>query len=159
MNNNVEPFSVEDIYTFLTGTAIDVPNIVVHIDALEESGFNLEALFKGNFSIILYIPNLVEEVGHFVLLSHLTDKTMEYFDSFAQEPPPSVRELVKRNGMRMRTNDVVLQDKKSNTCAKWCIARMFSLPNTLKSFQELYTSHKTLSSDVLVNNIFVLKKQ
>lgn len=158
MNNKVQPFSLEDIYTFLTGTAIDVPNIVIHIDSLEESGYNLEALFKGNFSLVIFIPHPVEQVGHFVLLSHLSEKTLEYFDSFAQDPPQSVRELAKRNGMRLLTNHTVLQDVESNTCAKWCIARMFSLPNSLERFTQMYTGHKTLSPDVLVNNIFVLKR-
>lgn len=159
MDNKVEPFSVSDIYTFLTGTAIDVPNIVIHVDAITESNYNLEALFKDNFSLIIFIPNSVEEVGHFVLLTQTGAKTLEYFDSFAQEPPIAVKELAKTNGMRVVTGDVVLQDKKSNTCAKWCIARMFSLPNSLSSFYSLYSGHKTLSPDVLVNNIFVLKKQ
>lgn len=158
MDNKAPPFSLEDIYTFLTGTAIDVPNIVIHIDALEESGYNLDSLFRGNFSLILFIPHATEEVGHFVLLSHLTEKTLEYFDSFAQDPPASVKELAKRNGMRLAKSSTVLQALDSNTCAKWCIARMFSLPNSMENFVQLYTDHKTLSPDVLVNNIFVLKR-
>ena len=158
MNNQVAPFSLEDIHTFLTGTSIDVPNIVVHLDSLAELQYNLDSIFRGNFSLILFLPNPVEEVGHFVLLTHLSDKTLEYFDSFAQPPPDSVKELGKRNNLRIVSNSTILQDAKSNTCAQWCIARMFSLPNSLNHFVELYTNHKTLSPDVLVNNVFVLKR-
>lgn len=158
MNNKVEPFSLEDIHTFLTSTSIDVPNIVIHIDTLAESNYNLEALYKNNFSLILFIPDSVSEVGHFVLLSHISDNTLEYFDSFGRVPPESVLQLAKQNNMRLIHNKIQLQDKISNTCAKWCIARLFSLPNSLKSFIELYSGHKTLSPDVLVNNIFVLKR-
>lgn len=158
MNDSLEPLSVNDIYLFLTGTAIDVPNVVIHLDAVEESGYNLEGLFKGNFSVIVYQPHPTEEVGHFLLLSHLGEKTLEWFDSFAQEPPDSIRELARRNGMKLLTNKVQLQDKSTNVCAKWCVGRMMSLPITLKSFVEIYTGHKTLSPDVLINNIFKLKK-
>lgn len=158
MNDNLEPLSVSDIYQFLTGTAIDVPNIVIHADAIEESGYNIDALFKGNFSVIVYTPHPTEEVGHFTTLSHLSGDTLEWFDSFAQPPPETVLELAKRNNMRLKTNKVELQDRTTNVCAKWCVARIFSLPISLKSFVEIYTGHKTLTPDVLVNNIFKIKK-
>lgn len=155
MDNKVNPYSVEDIYDLLSGTTIDVPNVVVHVDALHESGYNLDALFKGNFSIILYLPG-DGEVGHFTLLTDLGDNMLEYFDSLAGSIPEQVAELARRNGKRILTNKVRLQELNSNTCAKWCVARLFALPNSLKRFVTLYTGH-TLSPDTLVNNIFVLK--
>ena len=159
MDNEVPPFSLEDIHAFLTGTTIDVPNIVVHVDSLRERDYNLDAIFQGNFSLVLFLPNPLQEVGHFVLLTQLSEHTLEYFDSYAQPVPEPVRELAKANGMRVLTNKTRLQEKTSNTCAKWCIARLFSLPNSLDRFVSLYTGHKTLSPDVMVNNVFVLKKR
>jgi hypothetical protein len=56
MDNKVNPYSVEDIYTILSGTSIDVENVVVHVDALHESDYNLDLLFKGNFSLTTDFP-------------------------------------------------------------------------------------------------------
>jgi hypothetical protein len=39
------------------GTSIDVRNIVVHVDGLQESGNNLDAIFGDNFAVILFLPN------------------------------------------------------------------------------------------------------
>lgn len=159
MNSKTQPFSAEDIHTILSNASIDVANIVVHIDLLRERQYSLPAIFGENFSLILFLPNPDPEVavGHFVLLSHLSDNTLEYFDSYAGEVPEAVRELAKRNNMRIKANKVRYQEEVSMTCAKWCVARIFSLPSTLAQFEELYTGHK-LSPDVLVNNLFRLKK-
>jgi hypothetical protein len=57
MDNTTQPFSLEDIYDILSGTSIDVRNIVVHVDGLQESGNNLDAIFGDNFAVILFLPN------------------------------------------------------------------------------------------------------
>jgi hypothetical protein len=159
MDSKTPPFSLEDIHSFLTSASFDVASSVIHVDSLAEEGYKLEAIFRDKFSVVLFLPNPNGEVGHFTLLTHLSDKTLEYFDSYARDPPEQVRELAKHNGMRILRNKVQLQEIDSNVCAKWCIARLYSLPNSLTSFLKLYTGHRELSPDTLVNNIFVLKKQ
>lgn len=160
MNNSTQPFSLEDIYDILSGTSIDVRNIVVHVDGLAESGNNLDAIFGDNFAVILFLPNSdpQDPVGHFVTLSHL-DSGLEYFDSFGREPPPQVVAFAAANGLPLAHNKKKLQDKRSDTCAKWCVARIFSLPIPLEDFVEIYSAHKTLRADVMVNNVFKLKKR
>ena len=160
MNNSTQHFSVEDIYNIFFGTSLDVRNIVVHIDGLAESGNNLDAIFRDNFAVILFLPNSdpQEPVGHFVTLSHL-ESGLEYFDSFGREPAPQVVTFAAANGLPLVHNKKKLQDKRSDTCAKWCVARIFSLPLPLEDFLEIYSGHKTLRADVLVNNIFKLKKR
>jgi hypothetical protein len=103
--------------------------------------------------VILFLPNTDPEdpVGHFVTLSHL-DSGLEYFDSFA---PPQVVAFAEANKLPLTHNKKKLQDKRSDTCAKWCVARIFS-SHPLEDFVEIFSEHKTLR--VLVNNLFKLKK-
>ena len=159
MDSKTPPFSIEDIHSFLTSASFDVANNVIHIDSIAEVGYDLEVIFKDKFSTILFLENPNGRVGHFVLLTHLSNKSLEYFDSYGREPPEQVRALAKHNGMRIFHNKVQLQERDSNVCAKWCLARIYSLPNSLASFLKLYTGHRELSPDTLVNNIFVLKKE
>ena len=159
MDSKTPPFSIEDIHSFLTSASFDVANNVIHVDSLEESGYNLETIFRDKFSVVVYLTNPSSEVGHFVLLTHLSNKSLEYFDSYGREPPEQVRALAKHNGMRVLRNKVQLQAVDSNVCAKWCLARLYSLPLSLTNFLKLYTGHRDLTPDELVNNIFVLKKE
>lgn len=160
MDNTTQPFSLEDIYDILSGTSIDVKNIVVHVDGLQESGNNLDAIFGDNYAVILFLPNSNPDdpVGHFVVLSHL-ESGLEYFDSFGRAPPPQVVTFAAANGLSLVHNKKKLQDIRSDTCAKWCVARIFSLPTSLVDFVEIFSGHKTLRADVLVNNVFKLKKR
>jgi hypothetical protein len=90
-------------------------------------------------------------------LSHL-DSGLEYFDSFGRDHHPTSRCFRRSNGLPLTHNKKKLQDKRSDTCAKWCVARIFSLPIPLEDFIEIFSGHKTLRADVLVNNLFKLKK-
>lgn len=159
MSDYTNPYSVEDIYSILSNTSIDIKNVVVHIDGFSESNYNLELLFKNNYSIIIYIPIPEQEVGHFVLLSHLEGNHLEYFDSFGKPPLEEVVLFAKRNSMKLTWNKVVLQEIQNDVCAKWCVSRMFSLPISLKDFVEIYTEHKTLKPDEIVSQLFILKRQ
>jgi hypothetical protein len=97
------PLSVEDIHEIFVSSSRDVVNSVLHIDVIEGFDFNLDQIFQNRYSIILFLPNPDpnDEVGHFVLLTHLDNENLEYFDSFGNNPPVQIEELAKRNGLKI----------------------------------------------------------
>jgi hypothetical protein len=92
------PLSVEDIHEIFVSSSRDVVNSVLHIDVIEGFDFNLDQIFQNRYSIILFLPNPDpnDEVGHFVLLTHLDNENLEYFDSFGNNPPVQIEELAKK---------------------------------------------------------------
>ena len=169
MNKSEIAYSVDDIYNFLTNASIDVENLVMHVEFIEELDYNLSNIFNKNFSVILFIkspafdetlPNDVEgNIGHFVLLSQLTDNKLEYFDSLAGEIPEIVKKLADINRMEIISMSKPLQTRESYICAKYCISRMQSLPLSLTLYQNLLRNHKTMSPDEIIHNLYKNKKQ
>jgi hypothetical protein len=85
------PLSIEQIHEIFESSSRDIVNSVLHIDVLEGMNYNLDQIFQNRYSIILFLPHPVEEVGHFVLLTHLNDSSIEYFDSSRTLPSTSSR--------------------------------------------------------------------
>lgn len=152
---NTPPYSIEDIHNVFQNHVKDIGNSVRHIDEIVSLNYNLENIFSSRFSIIIFLPNNDPSinVGHFVLLSHLDDDTLEYFDSFAQEVPEIIQELAKRNDLKIRINKVKLQNEKSFVCAKYCLLRMQSLPTHLNDFIKILKSNRELTPDQIVDNL------
>ena len=115
------PYNTKDIYNVLTSPSANYEDSVYHIELIELMNYNLDAIFKERYSIILFIENPTSEIGHFVLLSHISKDKLEYFDSFGREPPDSVKKLAEINEMKLSYNTVQIQDTKSNVCAKYCL--------------------------------------
>ena len=144
------PYNTKDIYNVLTSPSANYEDSVYHIELIELMNYNLDAIFKERYSIILFIENPTSEIGHFVLLSHISKDKLEYFDSFGREPPDSVKKLAEINEMKLSYNTVQIQDTKSNVCAKYCLLRMQSLPSKLSDFINMLTNNKSLSADKIV---------
>lgn len=143
------PLSTGDIHNILTTSSQDYEDCIVHIDSIEKSNYNIDALFRNRYAIILFLENPLQEVGHFTLLSHLKSDKLEYFDSFGKEPPESVVKLAQINNMKLTWNKEQLQDDRSNTCARHCILRMTSLPTNLTNYLKLF-DNKSMSPDEIV---------
>jgi hypothetical protein len=153
--NKSQPLSVADIHNVFTNYSEDITNSVLHIDAIPSFNYDLKKIFGERYSIIFFIPNpdKTNPVGHFILLSWLEDKLIEYFDSFANEPHPFVLELMEKNDLIIRVSKIQLQNNRSNICAKWCILRLKSIPTHLGQFQEIFTQNKKLSPDEIVDSL------
>lgn len=168
MNNPTSAFSIEDIYNFLSNPSIDLNTQVLNIEFLKQNFNSFDEIFKNNYSIILFIPNpkqnegenlnLEDQIGHFTLFTNFDDENVEFFDSFAKEPPSIIKEICQRFNKNLILNKTKLQSDKSYICAKYCLARMQSLPTSLKVFTKILRSSK-YSPDYIINNLYVNKRQ
>lgn len=148
------PLSSDIIEHHLGGDYQQSEGIVVHIDDLNIS--TADPLTE-RFSIIVFLPGMEgNPVGHFCLLSELDDRTLEWFDSTAQDIPPQVRSYAESHGKRLIFSTKAVQARNTNTCGKWCIARMQSLPTSLADFFKLF-DNKHFSHDQVVDKLIVLK--
>ena len=149
------PLSSDIIEHHLGGDYQQSEGIVVHIDDLNIS--TADPLTE-RFSIIVFLPGMdvLSPVGHFCLLSELDDRTLEWFDSTAQDTPPQVRSYAESHGKRLIFSTKAVQARNTSTCGKWCIARMQSLPTSLADFFKLF-DNKHFSHDQVVDKLIVLK--
>jgi len=139
-------------------------------------GLKLDDLFDSSQYAIILIQSDQSEVGHFVsVINHGLDESgrfvIEYFDPLGGQhkwPDYTQKFINKRPENREKTyisdilndakckviiNNHNLQDKKSNNCGKWCIARCISAPTTIDNFADIFMNHKTLSSDDIVTQL------
>lgn len=165
-NNPSNAFSIEDIYNFLSNPSIDLRSQVLNINFLEQEFVTIDDIFKNNYSIILFIPNPnyddtndidnPNNIGHFTLFSNLDDKTVEFFDSFGQQPPDIIKVICKKFNLNLITNKIQLQNNSSYICAKFCLSRLYSLPTSLSDYVKILTSSK-YEPDVIINKLYVNK--
>jgi hypothetical protein len=150
-----QPLSSDVIESHLGGDYQQITGIVVHVDDLNAPSDPLAE----RFSIIVFLPGIPRgnPVGHFCLLSEIgSEGLLEWFDSTAQEIPPQVRDYAERRGKRIVYCNKALQALNTNTCGKWCIARLQSLPTSLGDFYKLF-ENKHFSPDEVVDKLIVLK--
>jgi hypothetical protein len=97
-------------------------------------------------------PN--NSVGHFVCLSRKASGQEEYFSSYGHVPGYAIAKTYsdphkfdKLFSGKPLVNKTRFQTKDhSNTCARWCLARVMLAPLSLKSFQTLFMSRTQLRS-------------
>lgn len=150
------PYSTEDIQNILLKSGKDIENAVLHIDVIKEFNYDIDKIFGNRSSIILFIPNAEneEDVGHFVLLTHVTKNTIEYFDSFGRLPHAFVMQLAKNNNnMYITYSTTKLQHKNSYICGKYCLLRMQSQPSSLDDFIKILLFNKKLTPDGIVDTL------
>lgn len=168
MNNPEVAYSITDIYNFLSSGSIDIEKSVMELNFLEKLEFNKELLFENTHSIILFVPSPTfdqelpddseSNIGHFVLLSLLTQNIIEYFDSLAGPIPDLVLKFAEVNQLEIKSMKSPLQGRKSYICAKYCISRMQSLPLSLSKYTDILQNHKTLSPDQIIHSLYKNKK-
>lgn len=151
------PFFSNEIEEFLNGKDLNAQNCTLKIEKIEELNYNIDAVFGNRFFTVIFLTNPTSEVGHFTLLCHFEGE-IEFFDSTANKVPEIIKHFAKINKMKLIVNKKVLQGSESNTCAKWCIARILSLPLKLVEFQKIFSGNRHYKADDIVNNLYVLKK-
>lgn len=159
--NSDSAFSNTEIELFLESTNLNVTNCVIPIEFIENYNYNIDEVFGNRFFTILFI-NFGMEIGHFVLLSHLTDSKgnefLEYFDSTGSKVPEIVKKLGQVNNLPIRFNTQKLQKEGTFTCPKWVISRIYSLPTSLEKYTKIFTSNDKFSPDEIVDILYILKK-
>lgn len=151
------PWTNKEIEEFLAGTYLNYENCMIKLEDIEALGFDIEKIFQNRFFSVVYLTNPTNQVGHFTLLSHFDD-AIEYFDSTGNPTPDIIKKFARKNKMKLIENKKKMQGTTSNTCAKWVISRILSLPLQLGNYQKIFTSHRYFTPDEIVNNLYVYKK-
>lgn len=143
----------DQLHHVLTGNVYKPHDTIIRLE--EISLFkSLDDLFGTRYYKIVFITT-AEEIGHWVLLTHSSDKVVEYFDS-AGKPPP---EILLQWFSGVQVSDVQysvarLQHKDSFNCGRFVLARISSQPTPLQSFIDILSSSKSFSPDDMVNALF-----
>lgn len=146
------PINSENIEHFLGGEYQQAQGIVTHVADLNGPLDPLE----NRFAAIIFLPPQEGTIGHFCLLSEVGDH-LEWFDSLAQPIPQLVQQYANRRNLKTLYNTTRVQSLTSNTCGKWALARLQSLPTPLHDFIQIFMENKRLSPDEIVDRLIVLK--
>ena len=126
-------------------------------------GKHRSVVFKDTEALVVLIPKIGSNVGHFVvLLARGTSSSVghiEYFSSLGGSPSSELQKLGEPAaifdellGKNFITNTQHLQsgDYHINDCAVWCLLRCFMRKLKLREFQEIFSrsAHLQTSDDV-----------
>lgn len=110
-------------------------------------GKHRSEVFKNTEALVVLIPKIGSDVGHFVVL--LAKKHhIEYFSSLGGSPASELKKLGEPAaifdqilGKNFITNSQALQsgDYSINDCAVWCLLRCFMRKLKLREFQEIFS--------------------
>ena len=156
-NNPAKALSNFELEEFLSGDHLNIKNIALPIEEIETYQFDLERIFGNRYFTVIFLTNPNSQIGHFTLLSHISDTELEFFDPLANPVPPLINQLCQVNQMRLITNQIAVQSKKSFVCGKWVLSRILSIPTPLQDFINIYTQRKKFSPDEMVDRLFIFK--
>lgn len=150
--------SASQLHRVLAGTPRFVPNdTTIRLEHITRYN-TIDSLFGERYYKVLFLTG-AEEIGHWVLLTHIQDDpieghTIEYFDSFARPVPDLISTWAKSVGVTtILYSKTMLQDPESFHCGRFVLARISSQPTSLEMFTNLLTS-STFSPDQLVGGLF-----
>ena len=101
----------------------------------------LDLMFGGqSYYAVLFKEWPGEVVGHWVLLTKISDDHYEYFDCLGEPPPEEVLSLLESSGIDVRLDYTTtsLMNPKGTICGKWCMFRLMCLPNNLQGFLKFF---------------------
>lgn len=121
-------------------------------------GKHRSQVFKDTDALVVLIPKVGSNVGHFVVLL-AKEHHIEYFSSLGGTPAKELQKLgepleifQELLGKNFITNSKTLQSGKYsiNDCAVWCILRCVLRKLKLREFQELFAraTHLQTSDDI-----------
>ena len=134
-------------------------NSFVKNDTIVELGdlgqfHSLDQLFGDRYFKIVFIRR-GDGIGHWTLLTHLGDTSMEYFDPSGHPPPEEVLEWGTNVGLTtIDYSNTQLQHQDSFHCGRFVLARISSQPTSLDDFIAVLSSSKRYSPDDIVGMLF-----
>jgi len=127
-------------------------------------------LYPYNRVVILYVfsNNNGSPYGHWICVFRNINNNNEVFDSlgnfvdgfldkinkqFRNESGQKFKylsDLLIKDKHLTEYNDIALQGKKTKTCGKWCIYRMYRDDLTIEDFQNLFTKNNKINDDIIL---------
>lgn len=115
---------------------------------------SLDQLFGKRYYKVLFLQGQ-QQIGHWVLLTHLKDKDLEYFDPAGKLPPQILVDWAGALGVDdIMYSQVPLQHSKSYNCGRFVLARISSQPTTLDVFIDVLQSSRSFTPDQMVELLF-----
>ena len=126
---------------------------IMHIDELTSTG-TLDDF------VIVYLPNNGDAIGHWCLLHRPDDEVdlVEWFDPLAQPMPKALEVWLETRGYDWTVNPIQLQDLDTNSCGKFIVSRLMSLPCCLCEYLKVFTGNKLLSPNEIVEILIKLRR-
>lgn len=145
--------AASQLHKVLAGTAYVPNDTTMMLEDVVQTN-SLDQLFGNRYYKVVFLTG-EGAIGHWVLLTHLTEKTVEYFDSFGFPPPEILSDWFQRVGVEDVTfSRVILQHKDSYNCGRFVLARISSQPTGLNTFLDVLRSSKQFTPDELVGYLF-----
>ena len=145
--------SASQLHKILAGTRFVPNDTCMRIEEIVNYK-SLDDLFGNRYYKVLFLRGETD-IGHWVLLTHLDDNTVEYFDSFGRPPPQVLIDWAQNVGVEdIQYSKVILQHEDSYTCGRFVLARISSQPTSLDLFIDLLLSSKAFSPDEIVGYLF-----
>ena len=154
LNDKDKVLSYLDLKRFALSQGYTEDSIILISDLSRINSLN-ELFGKRFFSFVFsYIEN--QTIGHFTLLSHIDDNTIEYYDSFGQLPD-TIKEFADKINCSVIFSSVKLQNAKSFLCGKHVILRLLSVGTPLDEYVKFMRSNKNYSPDKIVDLLIQIK--
>ena len=143
----------DQLHHVLTGNVYKPHDTLIRLEEINLFK-SIDHLFGTRYYKIVFITT-AEEIGHWVLLTHLGENTVEYFDSAGKAPPEILLQWFSSVHVSdVQYSTVQLQHKDSFNCGRFVLARISSQPTPLQSFIDILSSSKSFSPDDMVNALF-----
>ena len=145
--------SASQIHKVLAGTRYIENEVVMRLEDIVKYN-SIDELFGERYYKVLFVTG-EGDIGHWVLLTHLENKNLEYFDSLGFLPPQILTDWGEKVGVEdLSYSRVILQHKDSYNCGRFVLARISSQPTPFPIFLDLLRSSKLFSPDELVGYLF-----
>lgn len=145
--------SASQLHKVLAGTRYVPNDTTMRIEDIVNYN-SIDNLFGNRYYKILFLTG-ADEIGHWVLLTHLRDRDLEYFDSFGLEPPAILHQWCAAVGVEdLSFSTKRLQHPESYNCGRFVLARISSQPTELAVFLNILSSSKHFTPDDIVGSLF-----
>lgn len=145
--------SAGQLHHVLAGTQYVPNDTVMRVEDIMKYP-SIDSLFGERYYKVLFLEGK-QQIGHWVLLTHLRDADLEYFDSGGNKPPAIVQEWAGKVGVKnILFSTTVLQSPDSYNCGRFVLARISSQPTLLQTFIDVLSSSTSFSPDEFVGYLF-----
>lgn len=151
-HSEADSISAVQLHHILTGSVYRKHDTIIELTEID-SFTSIDDLFGDRFYKIIFIRG-EGEIGHWVLITHVSRILVEYFDSTGNPPPEQLVEWTDKRGIVLEFSTVALQHPLSYNCGRFVLARISSQPSPLQTFLDVLRSSKQFTPDEIVRTLF-----
>lgn len=152
------PYSNTQLETLLKGV-LNVKKLKIYeLDDFYKR--SISKMFGSNQFMVIYLSNEGSDIGHWITMLHIDDKTVEIFNSLGKDSHDikPIRSILKRQGYKVIENEQQLQSNTSNYCGRFVVLRILSRHSSLQQFQAIF-NQSTLSPDQIVETLVAIESK